>query len=140
MNASAPAIEVQDLTKRYGETLAVDAVEFSVGMGGTVGLLGGNGAGKTTTIAMLLGLLVPTAGRITVLGHDIAGDRYRALAAAAGEGDHPYVEFMVNHELTVLRFAELAAAGDDTAAAEVVLKELDHPWPAGDGPPTPKSR
>jgi ABC-2 type transport system ATP-binding protein len=48
--------------------------------GATVGLLGGNGAGKTTTIAMLLGLLVPTAGRITVLGHDMATDRFAALA------------------------------------------------------------
>jgi ABC-2 type transport system ATP-binding protein len=48
-------------------------------MGATVGLLGGNGAGKTTTIAMLLGLLVPTAGRIKVLGHDMATDRFAAL-------------------------------------------------------------
>ena len=48
--------------------------------GATVGLLGGNGAGKTTTIAMLLGLLVPTSGRITVLGHDMAKDRFTALA------------------------------------------------------------
>ena len=48
--------------------------------GATVGLLGGNGAGKTTTIAMLLGLLVPTSGRITVLGHDMAKDRFAALA------------------------------------------------------------
>jgi ABC-2 type transport system ATP-binding protein len=45
-----------------------------------VGLLGGNGAGKTTTIALLLGLLIPTAGRIEVLGHDMATDRFAALA------------------------------------------------------------
>ena len=45
-----------------------------------MGLLGGNGAGKTTTIAMLLGLLVPTAGSIRVLGHDMARDRFAALA------------------------------------------------------------
>jgi ABC-2 type transport system ATP-binding protein len=51
-----------------------------VRVGATVGLLGGNGAGKTTTIAMLLGLLIPTAGTIHVLGHDMAHDRFRALA------------------------------------------------------------
>ena len=48
--------------------------------GTTIGLLGGNGAGKTTTIAMLLGLLIPTAGTIRVLGHDMARDRFAALA------------------------------------------------------------
>jgi len=74
------AIEVTHLTKRYGMVLAVDEISFTVPVGATVGLLGGNGAGKTTTIAMLLGILVPTAGRITVLGHDMARDRFRALA------------------------------------------------------------
>jgi ABC-2 type transport system ATP-binding protein len=74
------AIEVEGLTKRYGDVLAVDDIGFVAPSGGTVGLLGGNGAGKTTTIAMLLGLLVPTSGRITVLGHDMARDRFTALA------------------------------------------------------------
>jgi ABC-2 type transport system ATP-binding protein len=74
------AIAVDGLTKRYGETLAVDGISFTVPRGATVGLLGGNGAGKTTTIAMLLGLLIPTAGSIRVLGHDMARDRFAALA------------------------------------------------------------
>ncbi len=74
------AIAVEDLTKRYGTTLAVDAISFRIPRGATVGLLGGNGAGKSTTIAMLLGLLIPTAGRIEVLGHDMARDRFAALA------------------------------------------------------------
>jgi ABC-2 type transport system ATP-binding protein len=74
------AIQVEQLTKRYGNILAVDKIDFTAPTGATVGLLGGNGAGKTTTIAMLLGLLVPTAGRITVLGHDMATDRFAALA------------------------------------------------------------
>jgi ABC-2 type transport system ATP-binding protein len=74
------AIQVERLSKRYGDVLAVGDVDFTAPMGATVGLLGGNGAGKTTTIAMLLGLLVPTAGRITVLGHDMASDRFAALA------------------------------------------------------------
>jgi ABC-2 type transport system ATP-binding protein len=74
------AIQVESLTKRYRETLAVEEISFTVRPGETVGLLGGNGAGKTTTIAMLLGLLVPSAGRISVLGHDMARDRFAALA------------------------------------------------------------
>ncbi len=74
------AIRVEGLTKRYGATLAVDDIDFAVPAGATLGLLGGNGAGKTTTIAMLLGLLIPTAGTIRVLGHDMARDRFAALA------------------------------------------------------------
>jgi ABC-2 type transport system ATP-binding protein len=74
------AIRVQALTKRYGPTLAVDDISFRVLPGQTVGLLGGNGAGKSTTIAMLLGILVPSQGRIDILGHDMARDRFRALA------------------------------------------------------------
>ena len=91
------AIEVVSLTKRYRAALAVDDIDFSVPRGATVGLLGGNGAGKTTTIAMLLGLLVPTEGRITVLGHDMARDRFAALAKV--NFSSPYVA--LPHRLTV---------------------------------------
>ncbi|HJS88151.1 MAG TPA: ABC transporter ATP-binding protein [Acetobacteraceae bacterium] len=91
------AIEVERLTKRYGDVLAVDAINFGVPPGETVGLLGGNGAGKTTTIAMLLGLLIPTAGRIAVLGHDMATDRFAALARM--NFSSPYVS--LPHRLTV---------------------------------------
>jgi ABC-2 type transport system ATP-binding protein len=74
------AIRVHNLTKRYGETLAVDAIDFVAQTGATLGLLGGNGAGKSTTIAMLLGILIPTGGTVQILGHDMAGDRFAALA------------------------------------------------------------
>lgn len=74
------AISVTGLSKRYGDTLAVDGIDFAVAPGETLGLLGGNGAGKTTTIAMLLGLLIPTVGQIRILGHDMATDRFAALA------------------------------------------------------------
>ncbi|MGH7161588.1 MAG: ABC transporter ATP-binding protein [Acetobacteraceae bacterium] len=68
------------LTKRYGRgPLAVNGLDFRLSNGITLGLLGGNGAGKTTTLALLLGLLVPTEGRIVVLGHDMAKDRFPAL-------------------------------------------------------------
>src|SRR4051794_17411556 len=90
-------ITATGLTKRYGETLAVDAIDFSVARGETTGLLGGNGAGKTTTIAMLLGLLIPTAGAIRILGHDMARDRFAALARM--NFSSPYVS--LPHRLSV---------------------------------------
>src|SRR3954471_23607963 len=74
------AIAVERLSKRYGDVLAVDGISFRVAPGETIALLGGNGAGKTTTIAMLLGLLIPTEGRICILGHDMARNRFAALA------------------------------------------------------------
>ena len=55
---------------------------------------------------------------------------YRALEAAAPDSDKPQVHFMVHHEMTVLRFAELAAAGNEHAACQEVLNQLQHPWPA----------
>ncbi|HUU53448.1 MAG TPA: ABC transporter ATP-binding protein [Armatimonadota bacterium] len=68
---SAPAIDVQRLTKRFGDFTAVDDVSFSVPRGEVFGLLGPNGAGKSTIIRMLCGILVPTAGRGEVAGRDI---------------------------------------------------------------------
>jgi len=75
-----PAIAVDQLVKVYGATRAVDGISFALAPGSITGLLGGNGAGKTTTIAMLLGLLVPSSGRVVALGHDMAKDRFGALA------------------------------------------------------------
>lgn len=74
------AIRVENLVKRYEHTLAVDNLSFVLPRGKILGLLGGNGAGKTTTISMLLGLLVPTSGKITALGYDITKNRFPALA------------------------------------------------------------
>jgi ABC-2 type transport system ATP-binding protein len=79
VTAPRHVIEVERLTKRYGEVLAVDRVSFEVPRGATCALLGGNGAGKTTTIAMLLGLLTPTSGAVRVLGEDMLHHRYRVL-------------------------------------------------------------
>lgn len=75
----SPIISVQSLTKQFGPVLAVDGISFDISKGGITALLGGNGAGKTTTIAMLLGILKPTAGKVTILGHDMENSRYGAL-------------------------------------------------------------
>ncbi len=67
---SEPVITARGLTKRYGDAVVVDAVDFDILRGETFGLLGPNGAGKTTTILMMLGLTEVSAGTVTVAGHD----------------------------------------------------------------------
>ena len=64
-------IEAQGLVRRYGEFTAVHGISFSVPDGEILGILGPNGAGKTTTIRMITGFLPPSAGRVTVNGHDL---------------------------------------------------------------------
>lgn len=66
-----PVISVQNLTRRFGDFIAVDHINFDVAKGEIVGYLGPNGSGKTTTIRMLLGLLIPSEGKATVLGYDV---------------------------------------------------------------------
>ena len=73
------AIVVADLRKTYATVEAVKGISFAVRRGTTTALLGGNGAGKTTTLSMLLGVLTPTAGRVTVLGEEMPKDRHRVL-------------------------------------------------------------
>ena len=93
----APAIAVDNLVKRYPGAIAVDGISFTVARGTTAALLGGNGAGKTTTISILLGLLLPTAGRVQVLGEDMLRHRYRALPRM--NFSSPFVD--LPHRLTV---------------------------------------
>ena len=79
-------IEVHDLRKTYGDLVAVDGVSFTANAGSIFGLLGPNGAGKSTTIGCLSGLLRPTGGRVSVMGHDVVND---GLAARKNLGIVP---------------------------------------------------
>jgi ABC-2 type transport system ATP-binding protein len=88
-SAGIPAT-VRDLTKIYGSVVAVDRISFTLAEGTTVALLGGNGAGKTTTIAMLLGLVVPSAGDVRVFGADVSRDR--GAVAHRMNFQSPYVD------------------------------------------------
>ncbi|MBK5967721.1 MULTISPECIES: ABC transporter ATP-binding protein [Thiorhodovibrio] len=76
--ASAPdsdvAVEAHGLTRRFGDLLAVDALDLQVAPRSIYGFLGPNGCGKTTTVRMLTGLLTPTSGEVTVLGHRLPGE------------------------------------------------------------------
>ena len=71
MADSSYAVEISELTRRFGNFIAVDKVSLSVRKGEIFGFLGANGAGKTTLIRMLCGILAPTSGKATVAGFDI---------------------------------------------------------------------
>ena len=88
--AGSAAIDVAHLIKLYKTTRAVDDVSFRIARGSITGLLGGNGAGKTTTIAMIMGLVLPTSGRIQVLGHPMPDASAEVLGKMNFES--PYVD------------------------------------------------
>ena len=79
VQTAPPVLAVHKLKKMYGETPAVDNISFEVKPNEIVGLLGPNGAGKTTTISVILGVLEPTSGTVTIDGIDLAKHRSLAL-------------------------------------------------------------
>jgi ABC-2 type transport system ATP-binding protein len=74
LDQSDAVIQAEGLTRRFGDVVAVDALDLQVERGTIYGFLGPNGSGKTTTVRMLIGLLKPSAGRVTVLGHRLPRD------------------------------------------------------------------
>jgi len=120
----APAVKVDNLVKRYPAAVAVDGISFTVARGVTAALLGGNGAGKTTTLSILLGLLLPTAGKVHVLGEDMLRRRYRALPRM--NFSSPFVD--LPHRLTVrqnlLTFAGLYGLADGRERIERLASDL----------------
>ena len=92
-----PAVLVSGLVKRWKTAIAVAGIDFTVPRGAAAALLGGNGAGKTTTLSILMGLVVPTAGSVTILGEDMLRHRYRVLPRM--NFSSPYVD--LPHRLTV---------------------------------------
>ena len=77
MASERPVLEIENLTKKYGEFTALDSMTLSVDRGQILGLIGPNGAGKTTTIKILVGLQRPTSGRATIAGADCVRDAKR---------------------------------------------------------------
>ena len=132
MSAISP-IEAERLVKIYKTVRAVDGVSFSIARGSTTALLGGNGAGKTTTIAMIMGLIAPSAGRVTVLGAEMPRQRYRVLQRMNFES--PYVEMpmrlTIRQNLTVFGMlygvSDLAARIAELAEALDLTDLLDRP-------------
>jgi ABC-2 type transport system ATP-binding protein len=119
-------IETEALTKRYGESVAVDDLALRVRRGEVYGFLGPNGAGKTTTLRMLLGLVRPTAGRVTVLGAPAAQRLRRIGAMVEAPAFYPYLSGRDN--LRVLA----GHAGAARERIDVVLDEVGLLDRAGD--------
>ncbi len=116
-------IEVEGISKRYGEVEAVCDVSFGVQRGEVVGFLGPNGAGKTTTMRMITGFLPPSAGRIVVAGHDLESE---PLAARRSIGYLPETPPLYP-EMRVADFVRYVAALKDVPRpdrAEKVEKAL----------------
>ncbi len=120
-----PAVEVVGLRKTYGEVTAVADLSFRLPRGATVALLGANGAGKTTTIAMLLGLLAPTAGTIRVFGQPMPAQRYRILGRV--NFSSPYVDLpqRLSVEQNLRVYAELYGLPRPRARIAELAAELD---------------
>jgi ABC-2 type transport system ATP-binding protein len=97
-----PIVLVENLTRRFGDFVAVDHINFSVEAGEIVGYLGPNGSGKTTTIRMLLGLLEPSDGKATVLGFDAfrQSEQVRARAGYMSQKFALYDDLTVWENLT----------------------------------------
>ena len=95
---SLPAIYVENLTRRFGDFVAVDHINFEVNEGEVVGYLGPNGSGKTTTIRMLLGLLEPSEGHATVLGFDA----FRQTEEVRKRAGYMSQKFAIYDDLTTL--------------------------------------
>src|SRR5246127_2667048 len=123
--ADTAAIEVTHLVKLYKSTRAVDDISFRIARGSITGLLGGNGAGKTTTIAMIMGLVLPTSGRIQVLGYSIPHQSDEVLGRMNFES--PYVDMpmrlTVRQNLTI--FGRLYAVANLRERIAQLAEDLD---------------
>ena len=105
MSQVETVIKATDLTRRFGEFIAVDHISFTVQAGEVVGYVGPNGSGKTTTIRMLLGLLLPTEGEAYVLGYHVA----RQSELVRARVGYMSQKFALYHELTVSENLEFYA-------------------------------
>jgi len=118
-------IEVCGASKTFDGIDAVRDVSFTVARGETVGLLGANGAGKTTTVSMLLGLLLPSAGSVRMLGEDMARHRHRVLGRV--NFSSPYVD--LPRRLTVIQnltfFARLYGVPDPRGRVRRLAEQLE---------------
>jgi ABC-type multidrug transport system ATPase subunit len=128
--AGAPArlaARTRNLRKVYGSTVAVDHVDLDVPVGAVLGMLGPNGSGKTTTIRMLLGLVLPTAGTVELLGHKMPDGAGWALpevgALVEGPGFHPFLSGRENL-MRVAAAEPRLATKDMSRAVGIALEQV----------------
>lgn len=118
-------LEVNHLTKRYDEITAVDDISFCLRKGEIVGLLGPNGAGKTTTINMILGLLIPTAGSITVFEKNFFTHREPILQRINFAAVYAHLPSNLTVYQNLIIFAFLYNIPNPHERIEVLLREFD---------------
>ena len=115
-----PAIEMTDVVKEFGSRRVIDGLSFTVPRGQVCALLGPNGAGKTTTIHMLLGLTLPTAGTIRILGTNVVADRSGALARTNFTASYVSLPWRLKVRELLRIYSELYEVPDPNAAIEEV--------------------
>ncbi|MEP6691283.1 MAG: ABC transporter ATP-binding protein [Gemmatimonadaceae bacterium] len=118
-------IEVRDLTKLYGELVAVDHLSFEVAAGEVLGLVGPNGAGKTTTLRALAGIGAPTSGSVHIARYDMAKQPLQAKRALAFIPDEPQLFDYLTVEEHLLFVARLYGVADAPARIPPLLAELE---------------
>jgi ABC-2 type transport system ATP-binding protein len=118
-------IQVEALTKLYGELVAVNAVGFEVQPGEVMGLVGPNGAGKTTTLRCLAGIIPPTRGSIRICGHDLAHDPIAAKQQLAFFPDEPRLFDYLTVEQHLAFTARVYQVKGYEPVADQLLEELE---------------
>ncbi|MDT7041352.1 ABC transporter ATP-binding protein [Candidatus Nitronereus thalassa] len=122
---SSPIVQVQQLTKRFGDFTAVDQVSFEIQPGETVGLLGPNGAGKTTTFQMLLGVVTPTAGSIQMFGLDLMQHRETILRQVNFSSTYISMPYALSVEENLRVTGKLYGLPDISRRIDDVVKKLE---------------
>jgi ABC-2 type transport system ATP-binding protein len=126
LDKAARPIQAEGLTKRYGETLALDGLDLSIEPGEVYGYLGPNGAGKTTTIRLLLGIHRPTRGRAALFGIDAWADPVEAHRRVAYVSGEPFLWPGMTGAETIEFLARLHGGTDRAYRGELVQRfELD---------------
>ncbi|MDQ6801861.1 MAG: ABC transporter ATP-binding protein [Acidobacteriota bacterium] len=121
-----PVLVASNLTKVIGKRTIVDGVSFSLNPGEVFGFLGPNGAGKTTTIRMLVGLIKPTAGNVTICGFDIRRDFEKALRSVGCIVENPDLyRFMTGRE-NLEHFARMLSVAPSEIERVANLVQLEH--------------
>lgn len=113
-------VEVKNITKRYGQNIAVNDISFTVDNGGIVGLLGRNGAGKTTTMNIITGYISATSGTVSINGYDTVKNPREAKKSIGYLPEHP----PLYNDLTVEEYIAFACRLKDVRAADI-KKETD---------------
>jgi len=120
------AIEVEDLTKRFGNFTAVDHIDFKVEAGELFGFLGPNGAGKTTTVRMITGVIKPDAGKASIMGYDVEREPLNAkqMAGVLPETSNAYIDLSAWQNLMLMAKLYGLAKKERQNRAEDLLKRF----------------